>query len=321
MAAWIVMTASGAGGLFGIHRVPEGHVGVYWRGGALLNRVTSPGFHCMWPLLTGHDTVQTTLQTDKVTQIPCGTSGGTVITFDKIEVVNRLKREYVHETIKNYTVDYDKTWIYGKIHHEINQFCSAHTLEEVYITKFDTIDEALRDALQSDINKWAPGIEIVAIRVTKPRIPEKIRLNYEQVEAEAGKVKVASQTQLLVQKEAETERKRAVSEAEKRAAVNTIELGKELAEKENQQRVEAIDNDMHLARQKAQSDAEFYQASREAEANRARIPPELIQLEAVRAIGNSTKVFFGDKLPNIFIDPTVLPGGTGAAAQYESRSA
>ena len=185
-----------------------------------------------------------------MTQIPCGTSGGTVITFDKIEVVNRLKREYVHETIKNYTVDYDKTWIYDKIHHEINQFCSAHTLEEVYISKFDTLDESLRDALQSDINKWAPGIEIVAIRVTKPRIPEKIRLNYEQVEAEAGKVKVAGQTQLLVQKEAETEAKRAVSEAEKRAAVATIELGKQLAEKENQQRVEAIENDMHLARQK-----------------------------------------------------------------------
>ena len=92
-----------------------------------------------------------------MTQIPCGTSGGTVITFDKIEVVNRLKREYVHETIKNYTVDYDKTWIYDKVHHEINQFCSAHTLEEVYISKFDTIDESLRDALQSDINKWVSG--------------------------------------------------------------------------------------------------------------------------------------------------------------------
>jgi regulator of protease activity HflC (stomatin/prohibitin superfamily) len=314
----MAMLLAGIEGLLGIHRVPEGHVGVYWRGGALLDRVTDPGFHHMWPLLTWHEVVQVTLQTDKVTQIPCGTSGGTVITFDKIEVVNRLKREYVHETIKNYTIDYDKTWIYDKIHHEINQFCSAHTLEEVYISKFDTLDESLRDALQSDINRWAPGIEIVAIRVTKPRIPEKIRLNYEQVEQEAGKVKVATQTQLLVQKEAETERKRAVSEAEKRAAVATIELGKQLAEKENEKRVEAIDNDMHLARQKAQSDAEFYQASREAEANRARITPELIQLEAVRAMANNTKVFFGDKLPNIFIDPAALPGGAGMVAPPES---
>lgn len=26
-----------------LHQVPEGHVGVYWRGGALLNKITDPG--------------------------------------------------------------------------------------------------------------------------------------------------------------------------------------------------------------------------------------------------------------------------------------
>ena len=33
---------------------------------------------------------------------------------------------------------------------------------------------------------------------------------------------------------------------------------------------------------------------------------ELIQLEAVRAVANNTEVFFGDKLPNISIDPWAL---------------
>ena len=51
------MLLAGVEGLLGIHRVPEGHVGVYWRGGALLDRVTDPGFHHMWPLLTWHETV------------------------------------------------------------------------------------------------------------------------------------------------------------------------------------------------------------------------------------------------------------------------
>ena len=55
------------------------------------------------------------MQTDKVTEIPCGTAGGVVIYFDHIEVVNRLKKQYVHQTIKNYTVHYDKTWIFDKI--------------------------------------------------------------------------------------------------------------------------------------------------------------------------------------------------------------
>ena len=42
----------------------------------------------------------------------------------------------VFDIVKNYTADYDKTLIFNKIHHELNQFCSAHTLQEVYIELF-----------------------------------------------------------------------------------------------------------------------------------------------------------------------------------------
>ncbi len=45
--------------------------------------------------------------------------------------------------------------------HEINQFCSKHTLDEVYITEFDSLDENLVQALQTDCNNWAPGIESI----------------------------------------------------------------------------------------------------------------------------------------------------------------
>lgn len=79
-----------------LHQVPEGHVGVYWRGGALLKTITDPGlslsfqpyffffmvmqivcpaafihikisgFHLKLPLLTQFVPVQVTLQTDQV---------------------------------------------------------------------------------------------------------------------------------------------------------------------------------------------------------------------------------------------------------------
>lgn len=42
----------------------------------------------------------------------------------------------VYDIVRNYTADYDKTLIFNKIHHELNQFCSAHTLQEVYIELF-----------------------------------------------------------------------------------------------------------------------------------------------------------------------------------------
>jgi len=303
----------------GVHRVPEGHVGVYWRGGKLLDRTTGPGFHFMWPGITSFSAVQVTVQTDKVTDIPCGTSGGTIIMFDRIEVVNQLKAAYVHDTIKNYTTDYDKTWIYDKIHHEINQFCSSRTLEEVYISKFDTLDESLKDALSKDLATWAPGIEIIGIRVTKPRVPATIKANYEKIEAEVTKLSVAVETQRLVEKEAETERKRALIQARKEAEVAQVTLEMQLADKQQQQRLAEIENEMLLAQAKAAADAEFYRAQREAEANALRITPELIQLEAVRAIANNSKIYFGEKIPSMFADTGSLLSAAPAAST-EARS-
>merc|ERR1719198_509571 len=214
------------------------------------------------PLLESVSYVQTTVQTDKVTGIPCGTSGGTVIHFDRIEVVNQLAADAVHATVKNYTIDYDKTWIYDKIHHEINQICSRSTLEEMYISKFDSLDEALRDALQRDIDVYAPGIKIIAIRVTKPTIPAAIRANYEQIEAERTKLQVAEQTQKMVERQAETERKRALIEAQKAADVEAVHLERKLKERANQQRLEVIANEISVARVRADADAELYRAQK-----------------------------------------------------------
>jgi regulator of protease activity HflC (stomatin/prohibitin superfamily) len=56
-----------------VHIVSEGHVGIYFRGGALLKEITEPGYHFKTPFLTTFEEVQTTVQTDKVKNIPCGT--------------------------------------------------------------------------------------------------------------------------------------------------------------------------------------------------------------------------------------------------------
>jgi regulator of protease activity HflC (stomatin/prohibitin superfamily) len=293
----------------GVHRIPEGHVGLYWRGGKLLGRMTEPGFHTNVPLIDWVEPVQTTVQTDKVLDIPCGTSGGTIIYFDRIEVVNQLERDYAWETVKNYTIYYDKTWIYDKIHHEINQFCSNKTLEEVYMTKFDTIDESLRDALTQDLAEWAPGLKIIAIRVTKPRVPKEIRDMYEAIEKEQTKTALAKETQKLVKQQAETEAERALIEARKREAVAHVDHAMMVAARENEQKLEQIANDMHLAKARAVADAKFYEGERAAAANELLLTRAYLEDRAIAAIANNTKMFFGEKLPNVFLDRSKLPGG------------
>ena len=53
------------------------------------------------------------------------------------------------------------------------------------------IDEQMKDALQADCTRYAPGIEIISVRVTKPTIPDSIRRNFEQMEEERTKVNIA----------------------------------------------------------------------------------------------------------------------------------
>lgn len=45
------------------------------QGGALLKQTSSPGYHVMIPFVTAVKEIQITLQTDEITNVPCGTSG------------------------------------------------------------------------------------------------------------------------------------------------------------------------------------------------------------------------------------------------------
>ncbi|KAF5899037.1 erlin-2, partial [Clarias magur] len=264
----VILAIGGAALFSAVHKIEEGHTAVYYRGGALLTATSGPGFHLMLPFITTYKSVQTTLQTDEVKNVPCGTSGGVMIYFDRIEVVNYLVSSAVYSIVRNYTVDYDKALIFNKVHHELNQFCSVHTLQEVYIGLFDQIDENLKLTLQEDLTNMAPGLIIQAVRVTKPNIPESIRRNYELMETERTKLLIAAQTQKVVEKEAETERKRAVIEAEKIAQVAEIKFEQKVMEKETEKKISEIEDSAFVARQKAKADAEFYTSQRAAEANK-----------------------------------------------------
>ncbi|MCL7031311.1 hypothetical protein MKW94_012430 [Papaver nudicaule] len=229
-----------------LHQVPEGHVGVYWRGGALLKTITDPGFHMMMPLITQFEPIQVTPQTYQLEDIPCGTKGGVMINFEKLEVVTHLCKDYVYETLLNYGVQYDKTWIYDKIRREINQLCSAQSLQQVYIDKFDQIGERMKEALQMDCTSYAPGIEILSVHVTQPTIPQSIRRNFENMEEEHTKVLMAVEKQKVAEKEAGTPKKIVLADTEDSSPVNKIRSAK---------MQEEIDNQRYLAREKSLADA------------------------------------------------------------------
>jgi len=305
---------------YSLHKIEEGHVGVYFRGGAMLQGISGPGYHMMIPFITSVRNVQTTLQTDEVKNVPCGTSGGVMIYFDRIEVVNVLQYNAVYDIVKNFTADYDKPLIFDKVHHELNQFCSVHNLQEVYIELFDQIDENLKVALQRDLTEMAPGLRVHSVRVTKPKIPEAIRKNYELMEAEKTKLLISTQRQRVVEKDAETERKKAVIEAEKEAQVAKIKYDQNLAERESKQKMEKIDDEIHLAKEKSRTDAEYYKIEKQADANKALITPEYLELKRIEAIGSNNKVYFGADIPKMFLDGGANTNSAAAVTGATSAS-
>ncbi|CAJ0944893.1 unnamed protein product, partial [Mesorhabditis belari] len=291
-----------------IHHVEEGHVAVYYRGGALLDDVVGPGYHFKLPWLTIAKDVQITIQTDEIQNVPCGTQGGVMIEFDRIEVVNILNRNAVHEIVKNYTVDYDRPLIHQKVHHEINQFCSKHTIQEVYIDLFDKIDENLKHSLQMELQVMAPGLFVQSVRVTKPRIPDAIRQNYERMETEKTRLLVAIEHQRVVEKEAETDRKRALIEAEKHAQVAAVKHKQVIAEKEMEKTVNRLQDEIHLAKERNRADAEFYKIAKEADANQKLLTKEYIELQRIHAIKENNKIYYGDSIPKAFIQGEARSG-------------
>jgi hypothetical protein len=141
-------------------------------------------------------------------------------------------------------------------------------------------------ALQEDCLKYDTGISILAVRLTKPRIPEVVRKNYEarpggagpghraqlarhgaererpprpqEMEAQKTQLMIAIERQRVVEKEEETERKRAVISAQRKAEVSAIAKQQEIAEQEAAQNVSAIKDAMHLAKERAVADANAY---------------------------------------------------------------
>lgn len=295
--------------LGGVHQVPEGHVGMYWFGGALTERISDPGWRWAFPLLYKPDFVQLTLQTDTVRDIPCGTSTGVIIWFDKIEVVNQLERKKAHSTIKRFGLNYDRTFVFDKIAHEINQFCSRNTLHEVYISRFSSLDEELAGALQKTCDDFDTGLTVVAIRVTKPRIPDSVRANYEHVERATSELQVAAREQEVTRKREETERLKqtiaatrdaeiAVINAEREANVTIINTRKLIERKRGEQEMAKIENEMQLQRHKLAAEA----IRLEAEATQLKLTEPFLRYTLFTALANSTKIYFGEKIPTIFSD-------------------
>lgn len=83
-------------------------------------------------------------------------------------------------------------------------------------------------------------------------------------------------------------------------------------EKESLQRMAQIEDEMHLARERSRTDAKFYQLKRQAEANNVLLTPQYLELKKYEALSRNNKIFFGNSIPNMFVNGGCADGKTGS---------
>ena len=77
-------------------------------------------------------------------------------------------------------------------------------------------------------------------------------------------------------------------------------MKQKIMEKESEQKVAKLQDEIQSSHQKAASDSEYYRIMREAEANQKRLTPEFIEYTRIVSMSNNTKVFLGAKSPTCY---------------------
>jgi hypothetical protein len=133
------------------------------------------------------------------------------------------------------------------------------------------------------------------------------------MEEEKTRLLIAHEKQKVIEKEAETERKRALIEAEKVALVAKIQWDQKIMEKESQKKMSEIEDMTHLAKERAMADAEFYKIEMRSKANKMLLTPEYLELKKQDAILTNNKLYFGNSIPQMFMDHTPATATVAAA--------
>lgn len=111
---------------------------------------------------------------------------------------------------------------------------------------------------------------------------------------------ISVQRQKVIEKDAETERKKAVIEAEKNSQVAKIINEQNIMEKESLKTISHIEDDMMFNREKMTADAEYYTKAKIAQANELLLTPQYLELRRTEAIAANAKVYFGANIPSMF---------------------
>eukprot|EP00092_Neocalanus_flemingeri_P038875 GFUD01042323.1.p1 GENE.GFUD01042323.1~~GFUD01042323.1.p1 ORF type:complete len:391 (+),score=122.86 GFUD01042323.1:133-1305(+) len=275
------------------HKINEGYVGIYFRHGALRDKVTEPGVHFLMPFIEDYKEVRIRPETFSMDPLVAITKDGIENTFREITAITTIRKDKLVFMAKKFGMEFKKALVFDRIKEDLRIFCANHTIDEVYNTMFLDIVANVRENVKSSISRLGEdGIEILNLVIPKPEIPLDIAHNYKQVKVQWTEQLVATQQQKTERIKKETELIKAVADAERQKAVLEITIQERIIEKEGAKNVSLINNEIKKAAENNEADIAKYKLEKEAEANNALYTDKYIQLNLAKSLSNNTKFYF-----------------------------
>merc|ERR1712226_397519 len=196
-----------------VHKIREGTVGIYFRSGALQEKVTYPGIHLAMPFITDIERIQIRPRTDTMDPISTVTKDGIRNTFHNVQVISDVNPASLVQLVKKFGLEFHKTLVFDRVYEELRIFCANHTVDEVYNTMFLDIVDTVTRGVKESINNLGDelgegGIKIYHLTIPKPQIPPDIAKNYKEVKVQWTKQLVATQQQKTEKIQKDTDSKR-----------------------------------------------------------------------------------------------------------------
>ena len=130
-------------------------MGIYYRHGALKNRINEPGVHFMMPFVETFVEVQVRPETEQLDRVLAITKDGIENTFREITVITTIRKDKLFDMVKMYGPEFKRTLVYDRIKEDLRIFCANNTIDDVYNTKFLQIVEDVKNNVKDSITRLA----------------------------------------------------------------------------------------------------------------------------------------------------------------------
>ena len=284
-----------------IHFIDEGHVGIYYKYGALQEGIGNPGLNFKAPFVSKHEQVTIRPTSNVIPIFKAVTKDAIPITFHDVEVISSVPMKNVQWLVKEFGAEFRTVLVFDRLKEEIRRHCFAHEIDQVYNEKFTEMTGVIVGETNKSIVRLAKGkIELLNLIIPKPEIPEDIAQNYQRVKVQWTEKLVAEKEMEKEEVKKQTQQMKAVADANREKEVKIIELQKQILQKEAEKNISIIENERYKLEEENRANVLKFSKQKEAEGNRLIYSDEYgygNRIKMAEAFSRNNKIYFSGETP------------------------